>query len=142
MEVLTLKGLVTYYVLFFIHLESRRVSLAGMTRYPGQEWMEQQARNATMEEWGFLRGCGYLLHDRDTKFCASFRELIESGSVRTIRLPARSPNLNSFAERWVRSVKEECLSKLILFGERSLQRALQQYVVHYHEGATTRAKRI
>jgi putative transposase len=54
-EVLTLKGLVTYYVLFFIHLESRRVSLAGMTRYPGQEWMEQQARNATMEEWGFLK---------------------------------------------------------------------------------------
>jgi Integrase core domain. len=119
-EVLTLKGLVTYYVLFFIHLESRRVSLAGMTPYPGQEWMEQQARNATMEEWGFLRGCRYLLHDRDTKFCASFRELIESGSVETIRLPARSPNLNSFAERWVRSVKEECLSKLILFGERSL----------------------
>src|SRR5260370_12898555 len=110
------KGLVTYYVLFFIHLESRRVSLAGMTRYPGQEWMEQQARNATMEEWGFLRGCGYLVHDRDKKFCASFRELIESGSIKTIRLPARSPNLNSFAERWVRSVKEECLSKLILFG--------------------------
>jgi hypothetical protein len=117
-EVLTLKGLVTYYVLFFIHLESRRVSLAGMTPDPGQEWMEQQARNATTEEWGFLRGCRYLLHDRDTKFCASFRELIESGSVKTIRLPARSPNLNSFAERWVRSVKEECLSKLILFGER------------------------
>ena len=132
-EVLTLKGLVTYYVLFFIHLESRRVSLAGMTPYPVQEWMEQQARNATMEEWGFLRGCRYLLHDRDTKFCASFCELIESGSIKTIRLPARSPNLNSFAERWVRSVKEECLSKLILFGERSLQRALQQYVVHYHE---------
>ena len=132
-EVLTLKGLVTYYVLFFIHLESRRVSLAGMTPYPGQEWMEQQARNATMEEWGFLRGCRYLLHDRDTKFFASFRELIESGSVKMIRLPARSPNLNSFAERWVRSVKEECLSRLILFGERSLRRALQQYVVHYHE---------
>jgi putative transposase len=95
MEVLTLKGLVTYYVLFFIHLGSRRVSLAGMTRYPGHEWMEQQARNATMEEWGILRGCGYLLHDRDTKFCASFRELIESGSIKTIRLPARSLNLNS-----------------------------------------------
>ena len=132
-EVLTLKGLVTYYVLFFIHLESRRVSLAGMTPYPGQEWMEQQARNATMEEWGFLRGCRYLLHDRDTKFCASFRELVESGSVETIRLPARSPNLNAFAERWVRSVKEECLSRLILFGESSLRRALQQYIVHYHE---------
>jgi hypothetical protein len=71
-----LKGLVTYDVLFFIHLESRRVSLAGITPYPGQEWMEQQARNATMEEWGFLRGCRYLLHDGDTKFCASFRDLI------------------------------------------------------------------
>jgi len=114
-EVLTLKGLVTSYVLFFIHLESRRVSLAGMTPYPGREWMEQQARNATMEEWGFLRGCRYLLHDRDTRFCASFGELIESGSVKTIRLPARRPNLNSFAERWVRSVKEECLSRLSQF---------------------------
>jgi putative transposase len=70
--------------------------------------MEQQARNATMEEWGFLKGCRYLLHDRDTKFCALFCELIESGSVETIRLPARNPNLNSFAERWVRSVREEC----------------------------------
>ena len=132
-EVLTLKGLVTYHVLFFIHLNSRRITLGGMTPYPGQEWMEQQARNATMQGWGFLRGCRYLLHDRGTKFCRSFRELIESGGVETIRLPARSPNLNSFAERWVRSVKEECLSKLILFGESSLRRALQQYVVHYHE---------
>ena len=68
-EVLMLKGLVTYCVLFFIHLESRRVSLAGMTPYPGQEWMEQQARNATMEEWGILRSCRYLLDDRNTKFC-------------------------------------------------------------------------
>jgi hypothetical protein len=95
--------------------------------------MEQQARNATMEEWGFLRGRRYLLHDRDTRFRRSFRALIESGSVETIRLPARSPNLNSYAERWVRSVKEECLSRLILFGESSLRRALQQYVLHYHE---------
>jgi hypothetical protein len=82
---------------------------------------------------GCLRGCRYLLHDRDTKFCESFRELIESGSVKPIRLPARSPNLNSYAERWVRSVKEECLSKFILFGESSLRRALQQYMLHYHE---------
>ena len=76
-EVLTLKGLLTYYVLFFIHLETRRVSLAGFTPYPDQEWMEQQARNMTMEQWGCLRGCRYLLHDRDTKFCESLRELIE-----------------------------------------------------------------
>ena len=132
-EVLTLKGLLTYYVLFFIHLETRRVSLVGFTPYPDQEWMEQQARNMTMEEWGSLRGCRYLLHDRDTKFCESFRELIESGSVKPLRLPARSPNLNSYAERWVRSVKEECLAKLILVGESSLRRALHQYLLHYHE---------
>src|SRR5437667_3893972 len=94
--------------------------------------MEQQARNMAMEEWGCLRGCRYLLHDRDAKFCRSFRELIKTGSVNPLRLPARSPNLNSYAERWVRSVKEECLSRLILFGESSLRRALQQYIVHYH----------
>jgi len=132
-EVLTLKGLTTYYVLFFIHLETRQVNLAGFTPYPDQEWMEQQGRNITMEEWGCLKGCRYLLHDRDTKFCQSFRELIKTGSVNPLRLPARSPNLNSYAERWVKSVKEECLSRLMLFGQSSLRRALQQYIVHYHE---------
>ena len=108
-EVLTLKGLTTYYVLFFIHLETRRVNLAGFTPYPDQEWMEQQARNMTMEEWGRLRGCRYLLHDRDAKFCKSFRDLIKTGSVNPLRLPARSPNLNSYAERWSgRSKKNVC----------------------------------
>ena len=124
--------LTTYYVLFFIHLETRQVKLAGFTPYPNQEWMEQQGRNMRMEEWGCLKGCRYLLHDRDTKFCQSFRALIQTGSVNPLRLPARSPNLNSYAERWVRSVKEECLSRLILFGEPSLRRALQQYIEHYH----------
>jgi hypothetical protein len=125
--------LTTCYVLFFIHLETRRANLAGFTPYRDQNWMEQQARNMTMEEWGCLRGCCYLLRDRDVKFCQSFRELIKTGSVNALRLPARSPNLNSYAERWVRSVKEECLSRLILFGESSLRRALRQYLVHYHE---------
>jgi transposase InsO family protein len=132
-EVLTLKGLVTYYVLFFIQLESRRVCLAGITPHPDQQWMEQMGRNVTMQKWGFLANSRYLLHDRDSKFCLSFRQLIEAGRVKTIALPARSPNLNAYAERWVRSVKQECLSKLILFGERALRRALQQYVAHYHE---------
>jgi putative transposase len=132
-EVLTWKGPVTYHVLFFIHLESRRVCLAGITRHPDQEWMEQQARTVTLAEWGFLHQHKYLLHDRDAKFCASFRQLIETNGRKAIALPARSPNLNAYAERWVRSVKEECLSKLILFGEGSLRRALQQYVAHYHE---------
>jgi transposase InsO family protein len=95
--------------------------------------MEQMGRNVTMQKWGFLANSRYLLHDRDSKFCLSFRQLIEAGKVKTMPLPARSPNLNAYAERWVRSVKQECLSKLILFGERPLRRALQQYVAHYHE---------
>ena len=116
-EVLTLRGLITYYVLFFIHLESRRICLAGVTFHPDQEWMEQMARNVTMEDSGFLINRRYLLHDRDSKYCSSFRQVIEAGSVKTLALPPRSPNLNAYAERWVRSVKEKCLAKLILLGE-------------------------
>jgi putative transposase len=131
-EVLTWRGLVTYYVLFFLHLESRRVSVAGITRHPEQEWMEQIGRSATQETWGYLHSCRYVLHDRDTKFCASFRAALASGGVKTMALPAHSPNLNAFAERWVRSVKQECLSKVILFGERPLSRVLTEYSRHYH----------
>ena len=131
-EVWTLHGLVTYYVLFFIDMASRKVHVAGMTPRPHQEWMNQIARNVTMEDWGFLRGFRLLIHDRDSKFCARFRAILRSGGVRSVMLPVRSPNLNAFAERWVRSVKQECLSKLILFGEGSLRRALDQYMAHYH----------
>ena len=131
-EVLTWRGLVTYYVLFFLHLETRRVSLAGVTRHPTEEWMEQIARNAVDEDSGYLKCHRYLLHDRDTKFCAEFRRTLKAGGVKCLRLPRRSPNLNAFAERWVRSVKEECLSKLILFGEGTLRRGLTEYLAHYH----------
>jgi putative transposase len=123
-EVLRWRGLATYYVLFLLQLETRRVSLAGITRHPTEEWVTQMGRNATDEACGCLRQHRYVLHDRDTKFCTEFRETLAAGAVKCLRLPARSPNLNAFAERWVRSVKEECLSKLILFGEASLKRAL------------------
>jgi putative transposase len=105
-EVLTWRGLATYYVLFFIHLESRRVTLAGMTRHPTSEWMIQMARNATDESAGVLRGLRYLLHDRDTKFCAAFLDVLRSSGIRPLTLLPRSPNLNAFAERWVCSVAE------------------------------------
>jgi putative transposase len=131
-EVLTWRGLVTYYVLFFIQLGNRRVSIGGIRDHPDAMAMEQMARNATLEELGCLHPCRYLLHDRDTKFCESFREVLKAGGVNPLRLPARSPNLNAFAERWVRSVKEECLSRLILFGESSLRRAVTAFVEHYH----------
>jgi len=131
-EVLTLRGLVTYYVLFFIHLESRRVEIAGITTQPHETWMKQIARNVTMDEWGFLGSRRYLIHDRDTKFTDAFRSIVRSRHVEPLKLPARSPNLNAHAERWVKSVKDECLSKLILFGEASLRRALREYVTHHH----------
>jgi putative transposase len=131
-EVLTWRGLATYYVLFFIHLESRRISLAGLTRHPTAGWMLQMARNATDESSGILRGQRYLLHDRDTKFCAAFQDVLRSSGIQPLALPPRSPNLNAFAERWVRSIKQECLSKLILFGEASLRRARSEFIDHYH----------
>jgi hypothetical protein len=131
-EVLSWRGLVTYYVLFFIHLESRRVQIAGITRHPDQEGREQIGRSATQETLGYRYPCRSVLHDRDTKFCASFRSVLATGGVKTIQLPAKSPNLNAFAERWIRSVKQECLSKVILFGEESLSRVLSEYSTHYH----------
>jgi putative transposase len=131
-EVWTLGGLVTYYVLFFLHLGSRKVQVAGVTPHPNEAWMMQVARNVTMEEWGFLSPGQYLIHDRDGKYCPAFQHIIDAAGVTRVPLPPRSPNLNAYAERWVRSVKEECLARLILFGEVSLQHALTQYMAHFH----------
>jgi putative transposase len=87
-----------------------------------------------MADWGFLNGCRYLFHDRDSKFCESFRSILRAAGVEPLALPAHSPNLNAFAERWVRSVKEECLGRLILFSEASLRHVLAEYVEHFlHE---------
>ena len=105
--------------------------MGGVTQPPTAAWIEQMARNATDEEGG-LRPVRYVLHDRDAKFCVSFDTLLKAAGVNALKLPAQSPNLNAFAERWVRSVKEECLSRLILFGEVSLRRALVEFIAHYH----------
>ena len=132
-EVWTAWGLTTYYILFFIQLRTREIHVAGITPNPNQRWMTQIARNITMDEWGFLAPGQSLIHDRDGKFCPDFQKTLEMAGVRSIPLPPRSPNLNAFAERCVRSIKEECLSKIILFGERSLRRAIAEYVEHYHQ---------
>jgi putative transposase len=132
-EVWTTVGLVTYYVLFFIHLGSRKVHIAGMTPHPDQCWMTQIARNVTMGDWGCLQPGHYLIHDRDGKYCPAFQHTIDAAGVRRVTLPPRSPNLNAYAERWIRSIKEEALSRLILFGERALWHALTEYVTHFHE---------
>jgi len=116
-----------------VRIATRTVHVAGLTTNPREDWMLQSARNLTMAGWGFLEGVRLLLHDRDKIFTPAFRRVLQEAGVATLRLPRRSPNLNAFAERWVRSVKEECLSKLILFGEAALRRALDQYLVHFHE---------
>jgi putative transposase len=131
-EVCTLGALVTYYVLFFIHVESREIHVAGITPHPDARWMIQVARNITMADWGFLSPGQYLIHDRDGKYCPAFQRIMDDAGVKRLPLPPRSPNLNCYAERWVRSVKEEVLSRLILFGEASLRHALTQYVAHFH----------
>src|SRR5687768_6913347 len=94
--------------------------------------MLQIGRNATDESSGFLKECRYVLHDRHSKFTESFRQTLTAAGVQPLKLPPRSPNLNAFAERWVRSVKHESLGKLILFGEGSLKRALAEIGQHYH----------
>jgi transposase InsO family protein len=132
-EVWTCCGLVTYYVLFFIRIGTREVHVAGLTPHPDTRWMIQIARNVTMADWGFLTPGQYLIHDRDGKYYPAFQRIIDDAGVKRVSLPPRSPNLNAYAERWVRSVKEEALSRLILFGERALRHALTEYVAHYHQ---------
>ena len=131
-EVWRLTGLTTYYVLFFIQLSTRTVKIAGVSINPDSVWMMQMARNMTDTENSMLRGNRKLIIDRDTKYCYDSRQFIEQAGTTIIRLPPRSPNLNAYAERFVRSVKQECVNRMIFFGEASLRRALGEYTMHYH----------
>jgi transposase InsO family protein len=132
-EVWTATGLTTFYVLLFLRLQTRRVILAGITPFPNEAWLKQIARNLTVDE-GPLAKARFLLHDRDTKFSEDFDSVFQAAGIEALKLPPQSPNLNAFAERWVRSVKDECLDQLILFGERSLHHALREYLPHHqHE---------
>src|SRR5579859_4502595 len=131
-EVWGLKGLLTFYVLFVIDLSTRRVTVCGMTTNPNDVWMLQISRNLIDVESGALRDKRLLIIDRDTKYSSSFRQALEREGVGVIRLPPRSPNLNAYAERFVRSVKEECLSKIIPIGPSLVRRVLLYYVDGYH----------
>ncbi len=115
-----------YYILFFIQVGSRKVRIAGIIPHPNWPWMTQMARNSTMAEWGFLTPGQHLLHDRDTKFCSAFQETFKAAGITPITLPPRSPNVKAHAERWVRSVKEKILSRLILLGEGALRQGLKE----------------
>jgi putative transposase len=131
-EVWSCKGLVTWYLLFVMDLATRRVHCAGCTPNPDERWMKQIARNLTAADEGFLVGKRYLLMDRDSKFGAAFRGILRDAGTKPVRLPPRSPNLNAQLERFWRSLREECLDRMIFFGEDMLRRAISSYVGHYH----------
>jgi len=131
-EAVTWLGLVRYHVLFAIDIASRNVEILGIAVNPGGPWMEQMARNLVDALDGFLLGKRYLLLDRDPLYTQAFRQILDRAGIKTVRLPAHSPNLNAFAERFVLSIKSECLDRIVPLGEAHLRRAVCEYVAHYH----------
>jgi putative transposase len=123
----------TIYLLFFMEVATRRIHFAGMTEHPNEAWVMQMFRNVTDYEDGFLNGKKVLLMDRDTKFSFAFREALKREGIEPIQTPPRSPNCNAHIERFFRSLKSECLRKMIFFGEDMLRNAVKKYVVHYHQ---------
>jgi len=124
----TASGLRTNYVLFAIELESRRVHLAGLTKNPTDLWMGHAAERLVEA----LPGMRHMICDRDAHFRLRFRLVMEAAGIRLVKTPYQAPNANAYAERFVRSIKEECLSRIILFGEGHLRRAVDEYLVHYN----------
>jgi putative transposase len=131
-EVWTARGLVTHYVLFVIDIGTRAVSIAGVTPNPDSGFMAQVARNLTDQIDGLLRGKGFLIVDRDSTFDAHFGQILKTAGAKLVKTARRAPNMNAFAERFVQSIQDECLSRMIFFGEAMLRRALSEFVAHYH----------
>jgi hypothetical protein len=131
-EVWTVRGLVTYYTLFVIELHSRHVHLLGSTPHPDEAFVIQTMRHLTNDVDGVLRRDRMLICDRDRKWSAAVERLLATAGVRVIRTPLLAPNCNAHAERFVRSIREECLDRLIPLGERHFRRTLAEFVAHYH----------
>ena len=131
-EVLSLVGLVRYHVFFVIDLKTRRVEIAGMACAPEGKWMAQVARNLVDSVDGFLKDHSHIILDRDPLFTAHFRGILKDRGVKPVQLPARSPNLNAYAERFVQTIKSECLSKIVPLSERHLRKAISEFALHYH----------
>lgn len=126
-EAWTGRGLSTLYVLFFIDLKTRQISIAGMTRNPDDHFIVEAVQGAR----NFLQGKRFLICDRDTKFSRRFKEALPEG-LKIVQTPFQAPNANAYAERFVRSIKEECLNRMIWFGEAQVRKALFEYMEHYH----------
>jgi transposase InsO family protein len=137
-EVLTMAGLVRYVVVFVMKLKTRTVEIAGITGHPSGSWMTQVARNLTDADDGFLRGMDYLILDRDPLYTVAFRDLLRNSGVKPLRLPARSPNLNAFAERFVGSVRSECLARIVPLGEGHLRATVRAFIDHFMRNRRTR----
>ena len=131
-EVWTRRGLQRFIVLFFIELSTRKVEIAGIATAANGLWMSQIGRNLTDAVDGILSGKRYLIHDRDPLFTAEFLRMLADLDVKSVKLPPRSPNLNAHAERFVRSIKESCLERMIFFGEDALRKGIREFVLHYH----------
>ena len=121
-----------FVILFFIELSTRKVEIAGIASNANGLWMSQIGRNLTDSVDGLLKGKRYLIYDRDPLFTAEFLNILAETGVASVRIPPRSPNLNAHAERFVRSIKESCLERMILFGEASVRKATAEFVAHYH----------
>ena len=132
-EVWTARGLVTHYTLVVIDIATRRVQIAGTTTNPISAWMEQVARNLTDCEDGFLAGKRFLIIDRDSIFSPAFKSIVGSSGVEVLLTAYQAPNMNAYAERFVRSIKAECLEQMIFLGQKSLDRAIHEFVEHYHD---------
>lgn len=131
-EVLCWNGLVTFYTLFVIELPSRLLHVCGTTEAPNEQWMKQVARQLTDGLDGFARGKSHLIIDRDTKYCQSFRQILEDSGVKIMLCPPRVPQCNAYAERFVRSIKEECLNRLIFFNRKHLELTITAYLDFYN----------
>jgi putative transposase len=132
-EVLTVRGLVRYVVFFVMKVKTRTVEIAGLTSRPDETWMMQIGRNLTAAGDGFLHGMRQIILDRDPLYTTALRHLLRDCGITPVVLPARSPNLNAFAERFVESAKSECLDRLVLLGEGHLRAALREFALHYHQ---------
>src|ERR1022692_106600 len=119
------------YVLFFIELDTRKVFPMGVTAHPTGAWVIQQARNLSYVLAQRAQPVKFLIRDRDTKFTARFDEVFASDGIRTIRTPIRAPRANAFAERFVGTVRRECLDRMLIFGRRHLEAVVHEYVEHY-----------
>jgi len=131
-EVWTRSGLVTFYLLVVMRLRTRRVEIAGVTPNPDGPWVRQIGRNVTNCEDGFLRDTSYVMLDRDNKFLPLRGYIEDNAETAVVVLPPKSPNLNAYLERFMRSLKSECLHRMVFFGRASLERALKEFVEHYH----------